>query len=142
MKIKQLSVFLENRVGVINELTSTLGRNGINMRAFSVAEGMEFGIMRLIVDDVDKAIEVLTAAHYTVNTTDVLAIQLPNVAGALAALLDQLAKDGIFINYMYAFSDGDSANTVIRTNDIDRCEDVMQLAIATLSAQNQLYRSI
>ncbi|MFR9651236.1 MAG: ACT domain-containing protein [Rikenellaceae bacterium] len=142
MKIKQISVFLENKVGVINELTSTLGRNGINMRAFSVAEGMEFGIMRLIVDDVDRAIEVLTEAHYTVSTADVLAVQLPNVAGALAALLDLLAHDGIFINYMYAFSDGDSAKTVIRTNDIERCEDAMHLAIATLSAQNELYKDL
>ncbi len=132
MKIKQLSVFLENKVGVINELTSTLGKNGINMQAFSVAEGMEFGIMRLIVDDVDRAVEVLSCAGFTVNTTDVLAIQLPNVAGALASLLEELAQEQIFIQYMYAFADGDVANTVIRPNNIDHCIEVMESAIAKL----------
>ena len=125
MKIKQLSVFLENKVGVINSLTSTLGKSGINMKAFSVAEGMEFGIMRLIVDDVDKAVSVLADAGFTVSTTDILAIQLPNVAGSLASLLDQLAQENIFIQYMYAFSDGEMANIIIRPNDIDRCMAVL-----------------
>ncbi len=139
MKIKQLSVFLENKVGVINGLTSTLGANDINMKAFSVAEGTEFGIMRLIVDDVDRAINVLTAAGFTVSTTEVLSVQLPNVAGALAALLDQLAKDDIFIQYMYAFSDGKIANTVIRPNNIEHCIEAIDKAMTILHNNNPLY---
>ena len=121
MTIKQLSVFLENKSGRINEVTKVLGENGTNMHAFSMAETTDFGILRLIVSDVDKAVEVLRAKNFAVVLTDVVCICCPNVAGALAKILDKLAAHQIFIEYMYAFAQGDQANIVIRPSDLAEC---------------------
>ena len=125
MKIKQLSVFLENKTGRINEVTRILGRNGINMQAFSMAETADFGILRLVVPEVEKAAGILRAADFAVMTTEVLCITCENVPGALSSILERLASEKIFIEYMYAFSDGDKANVVIRTNDIDRSIQIL-----------------
>ena len=125
MIIKQLSIFLENRTGRINEVTKILGANGINMQAFSMAETADFGILRLIVPDVDKAVEVLRAADFAVMLTDVLCVNCPNVPGALAEILDKLAEKRIFIEYMYAFSDSGSANVIIRPDDISAAMQVL-----------------
>jgi hypothetical protein len=119
--MKQLSVFLENKTGRINELAKTLGKAGINMMAFSMAETSDFGILRLIVSDVDKAVEVLRSNSFAVTVTEVVCISCPNEAGALSGVLEQLAKNDIFIEYMYAFSENDSANVVILPNNIEKC---------------------
>lgn len=121
MTIKQLSVFLENKGGRINEVTKALGEQGINMHAFSMAETTDFGILRLIVSDVDKAVETLRSKHFAVILTDVVCISCPNVAGALASILERLACHEVFIEYMYAFAQGDKANIVIRPTDLDEC---------------------
>ena len=125
MTIKQLSVFLENKTGRINEVAKILGANGINMKAFSMAETADFGILRLMVSEVDKAVEVLRDASFAVMITDVICMNVPNVAGALSGILETLASNDIFIEYMYAFSEGDTANIVIRPNDIDRCVSIV-----------------
>lgn len=125
MIIKQLSIFLENRTGRINEVTKILGANGINMQAFSMAETADFGILRLIVPDVEKAVEVLRAADFAVMLTDVLCVNCPNVPSALAEILDKLAEKRIFIEYMYAFSDSGSANVIIRPDDISAAMQVL-----------------
>lgn len=119
MITKQLSIFLENRTGRINEVARILAENGINMQAFSMAETAEFGILRLIVPDIEKAVEVLRAANFAVMVTDVLCLNCPNTPGALSAVLEKLASNNIFIEYMYAFSDGDAANVIIRPDNID-----------------------
>lgn len=126
MIIKQLSIFLENRTGRINEVAKILAENGINMQAFSMAETADFGLLRLIVPDVDKAVEVLRASSFAVMVTDVLCITCPNVPGSLSSVLEKLASNDVFIEYMYAFSDGDSANVVIRPTNIDAAVNVLQ----------------
>ena len=126
MTIKQLSVFLENKTGRINEVTKILGKHGINMHAFSMAESTDFGILRLIVREVDKAVEVLRNENIAVMLTDVVCISCPNEAGSLSTILDKLAEQEIFIEYMYAFAEGDKANVVIRPNDIEKCVQVLQ----------------
>ena len=125
MTIKQLSVFLENKTGRINEVTKILGKHDINMHAFSMAETTDFGILRLIVSEVDKAVEILREENFAVMLTDVVCISCSNVAGSLSAILEQLAEKEIFIEYMYAFADGDKANVVIRPNDINKCVEVL-----------------
>lgn len=125
MTIKQLSIFLENRTGRINEVARILADNGINMQAFSMAETADFGLLRLIVPDVDKAVEVLRAADIAVMVTDVLCLNCPNVPGALSAVLEKLAANNIFIEYMYAYSDGDSANVIIRPNNIEEAVRIL-----------------
>ena len=126
MTIKQVSVFLENKTGRINELAKTLGKAGINMMAFSMAETSDFGILRLIVSDVEKAVEVLRSNSFAVTITEVVCISCPNEAGALSGVLEQLAKNDIFIEYMYAFADGEFANTVIKPNDLEKCVAVLK----------------
>ena len=126
MTIKQLSVFLENKTGRINEVTKILGKHGINMHAFSMAESTDFGILRLIVREVDKAVEVLRNENFAVMLTDVVCISCPNEAGSLSTILDKLAEQEIYIEYMYAFAEGDKANVVIRPNDIEKCVQVLQ----------------
>ena len=96
MKIKQLSVFLENKTGRINEVTKILSGAGINMQAFSMAETTDFGILRLIVGEVDKAVEVLREANFAVMLTDVVCISCRNEAGALSTILDSLSEQDIF----------------------------------------------
>ena len=121
MTIKQLSIFLENKTGRINDLTKILGKHGINMHAFRMAETTDFGILRLIVSDVERAVEVLRNENFAVMLTDVVCISCPNEAGSLSEILDHLAKNDIFIEYMYAFAEGDKANVVIHPNDLDKC---------------------
>ena len=125
MTIKQLSVFLENRTGRINEVAKILGANNINMKAFSMAETADFGILRLIVSEVDTAVQVLRDASFAVMLTDVVCLNIGNVPGALSNILESLALNDIFIEYMYAFSEGETANVVIRANDMDRCISVL-----------------
>ena len=125
MIIKQLSIFLENRTGRINEVAKILAENGVNMQAFSMAETADFGLLRLIVPDVDKAVEVLRSASFAVMLTDVLCINCKNVPGSLSVVLEKLASNDIFIEYMYAFSDGDSANVIIRPTDVEAAVKVL-----------------
>ena len=102
-----------------------LAENGINMQAFSMAETADFGLLRLIVPDVDKAVEVLRASSFAVMVTDVLCITCPNVPGSLSSVLEKLASNDVFIEYMYAFSDGDSANVVIRPTNVEAALKVL-----------------
>ena len=132
MTIKQLTVFLENRTGRINEVAKILGAAGINMKAFSMAETADFGLLRLVVSEVDKAVQVLRDASFAVMLTDVVCLSVPNVAGALSSILETLASNDIFIEYMYAFSEGDAANVVIRPNDIEKCVGLLKDCPCTL----------
>ncbi|MBD8388470.1 amino acid-binding protein [Dysgonomonas sp. BGC7] len=125
MTIKQLSVFIENKTGRINEVSKILGNNDINMTAFSLAENADFGILRMVVSDVEKAVEVLKEAHFGVTITDVVCFSCPNQPGALSTVLDYLAKENVFIEYMYAFSQGDTANIVIRPTDNEKCIEIL-----------------
>ena len=126
MTIKQLSIFLENKTGRINDVTSILGKNGINMQAFSMAEAADFGILRLIVSEVDRALELLKENNFAVKVTDVVCVRCSNTAGSLASVLEKLAEKEIFIEYMYAFADGDYANTIIKPNNLEKCVAVLE----------------
>ena len=137
MTIRQISVFLENKSGRINDVTKALGKAGINMHAFSMSETTDFGILRLIVSDVDRAIEVLRAANFSVIQTAVICISCANTAGPLSVILERLAEQNIFIEYMYAFAQGDKANVVIRPSDLNRSLEVLkQMDCSVLTAGN------
>lgn len=126
MTVRQLSIFIENKLGRINEVTKILAANNINMTAFSLAESADFGVLRLIVSDVAKAAEVLKEARFGVSLAEVVALNLHNTPGALSKIMERLAKEDVFIEYMYAFSQGDSANVVIRPNDIKKCLEALK----------------
>ena len=140
MLIKQLSIFLENKKGRFTEVAKILGDAGVNMSAFTVSENSDFGILRLIVSDADKAIQALRDNLYAVSTTDVVCLYCPHQPGALAKAMEIITKAGIFIEYMYAFSQGDSAHVIIRPDDINRCVEVLQANQLTLLAASDLYK--
>ncbi|MDD4109547.1 MAG: ACT domain-containing protein [Prolixibacteraceae bacterium] len=127
MKIKQVSVFLENRSGRLNEVATILGDAGINISAFSVADTSDFGVLRLVVNDPDKACRVLKEKQFSVRTTDVVLVNSSNKPGALARMLNILSAEGVFIEYLYAFSmNDDAAVIVIRPTNIDKCTGILE----------------
>ena len=103
MSVKQISVFLENRPGALGELTRVLADENIDMRAFSLAEASDFGIARIIVDDVYKTTTVLKSAGFVHSVTKVLAVALSDTPGGLNEILNALSAAGMNVEYMYAF---------------------------------------
>ncbi len=141
MIIKQLSVFLENKTGRLNEVTQLLGNAGINMSAFSVADTSEFGILRVIVSDPEKALTILKEAEFSVRLTDVICLNSPNEPGALARALDILSGENVFIEYLYAYSMNDkSANIVLKLDNIEKCIEVFQRHQLELVSASDMYK--
>ncbi len=140
MLIKQLSIFLENKKGRFTEVAQILGDAGINMTAFTVAESSDFGILRLIVSDPEKAKEVLKQKLYAVTVTDVVCLQCPNEAGSLAKAMNIITDAGIFVEYMYAFSSGQVANVVIRPDNLEKTIEVLKNNKLELLAASELYK--
>ena len=138
MTIRQLTVFLENKTGRINDVVRTLGQNGINMHAFSMAETADFGLLRLIVSDVEKAVEVLRNQDFAVMSTEVVCLSCDNTPGSLAVILEYLAEENIFIEYMYAFAQEDKANVVIKPNDLQKCLDVLKAKSCNVLTKDKL----
>lgn len=103
MYIKQLSVFVENKAGRLAEITAIIAEKGINVRALSVSDTTDFGILRLIVDKPDEAVVLLKDAGLTVSLTNVIAIAIPDVPGGFANTVKVLADAGVTVEYIYAF---------------------------------------
>ena len=122
MSVKQISIFLENKPGFLAEVTKVLGQNNIDMRAFSLAESNDFGIARIIVDDVYKTTTVLKDAGYINSVIDVLAVPLPDVPGGLSQVLKILGDAQVNVEYMYAFLGGKTggADMVFKVADQDK----------------------
>ena len=103
MFLKQLSIFIENRVGALTDATGILADNGIDIQAFSIADTNDFGIMHIIVNNCDLAASVLRASGYVVNITPVIAVETDNTPGSFHKTLMLLSKAGVFVEYGYAF---------------------------------------
>ena len=103
MAIKQLTIFLENKQGTVVSVTDTLAANGVNIRALSIAETQDFGILRLIVNDERAAVAKLSEEGYLIKITDVVGVKIGDEPGKLSAALGVLAKAGINVEYLYAF---------------------------------------
>lgn len=103
MFIKQLSIFVENKAGGLEPIINTLGKGGINIRALSIADTTDFGILRIIVDDDKKAREILKENGIISKVTDVIAVYIDDRSGGLASVLDIVSKANVNIEYMYAF---------------------------------------
>lgn len=140
MIIKQLSVFLENKSGRLTEVTEILGEACINISALSIADTSEYGILRMVVSDPDKAWQVLKNAAFSVSLTDVVCLSTPNEAGSLAKALRILSLEKISVEYMYAFSMGEKALVVIRTENIQKCIDTLQAHKLELLKASELYQ--
>jgi hypothetical protein len=121
MKVEQISIFIENKSGRLAEVTRVLGEAGINIRTLSLADTSDFGILRLIVDQTDKARAVLKENGFTVNKTEVVAVQVPDKPMGLSSILQVLDSGKINVEYMYAFVErsGEDAVIIFRFDDIE-----------------------
>ena len=131
MLIKQLSVFLENKPGTLERMTQTLADGGVNLRAISMAESADYGIARIIVDDLIGASTVLKDADFVISLTPVLAYEIPNEPGGLNKLLMRFTQAGINIEYMYSCIIGDEekrAYMILRVADTAAAEAAMTRA--------------
>lgn len=140
MVAKQLCIFLENKSGCLTEVTEVLAREGINLSALSIAENADFGILRGIVSEPDKACKALKDRHFAVHITDVIGIRCPNLPGSLSRVLRHLSDEGVFIEYMYSFAHGNTTDVILRPNDLDHCIRILTRLEVDLLAANDLYR--
>ena len=128
MTIKQLSVFLENREGRLDEVLKTLGANGVNIVALSLADTADYGMLRMIVSDPQKGKVVLKEAGITSMLTDVVALRVPHATGSLSKAMHEIVQAGINVEYMYAFAgktDGE-AFMIIQTEEPEAAESILQ----------------
>ena len=117
MTIRQLSVFLENKSGHLNKILAVLAKNNININALTVADSSDFGLLRMLVSDAEKAVEVLRAANFSVRIHDVLALEMSAAPGSMSKILDLFTAAGLSIEYVYAFSFGSKSILIIRTDN-------------------------
>ena len=137
MTIKQISVFLENKSGRLAEVLDTLGGENIKINALTIADTSDFGILRLIVNNFQKAVEALKVKGFTVNITEVIAVSTPNQAGSFAKVLRTLSDETISIEYMYAFKAENCAIIILRPDSIDLALNVLNNhKISLLSAED------
>ena len=138
---KQISVFLENKAGRLSHVTRVLGDAGINIRALSIADTSDFGILRIIVNDPARAYRILKDANFTVSETEVIAVQVSDTPGGLAAVLEQMSEANLNIEYLYAFlgtSDND-ALVVFKVEDIDKARSTFKEKGIKFIDEKQLY---
>ncbi len=126
MAIQQISVFVENKQGKLVETIKKMADNGINIRAMSIADTKDFGILRMITSDNAKTKEVLSD-NTVVNTTEVIAVKMADVPGALYKVMDILSSAGVNIEYLYAFTASDAlgAYVVFRVDDVPHAQKLM-----------------
>lgn len=127
MFVNQLSVFVENREGRLEEVLAILKNNDVNIVSLSLADSSDFGLLRMIVSDPAKGKKVLKEAGFTAMLTEVLAVKLAHKVGQLQVLLSEICKAGINIDYMYALATGsDDASIVIKTADLEKAASVLE----------------
>ena len=141
MKVEQIAIFLENRTGRLAELTNMLAENGINIRALYLADTADFSILRLIVNDTEKAKQILKENSFTVGTTEVMVIEVPDRPGGLAGPLKIISEAGLNIEYMYAFSQksGETGLIIFRFDDPQAAVKAFEAADIPILTGEKLY---
>ena len=135
MNVKQLSVFIENKAGRVSEVTDVLGTAGVNIRGFSVSDTADYGIVRLVVNDPDKGLEVLHDAGFAVKANDVLCVELPDRPGGLAGVLKVVSDAGVNIEYVYSLI---GTYVVINVADIERAIGLLRDRPVRLVSQEEI----
>ena len=139
MFINQLSVFIENRTGRLDEVLEALKEADINIISLSLADSSDYGLLRMIVSDPEKAKEALKAKDFAAMLTPVLGVKLSHQVGQLQVLLAEICKAGINIEYMYALATGtDDASIVIKTADLDIAANILEQTGVELIRSNEL----
>lgn len=141
MKVEQISIFLENKAGRLAEVTRVLAETKINIRALSLADTSDFGILRLIVTDLEKARTTLKENGFTVGRTTVVAVQVPDTPGGLANILEVLSQKGVNVEYMYAFvqQSGENAILIFRFDRTDQAIEILQENNIPIIPGEQIY---
>jgi hypothetical protein len=141
MLIKQLSIFVENKAGRLAEITDIIAKAGIDIRALSIADTTNFGILRIIVDKPDEAETVLKKAGLTVSLTNVIAIGIPDQPGGFSTAMKCLADAGMGVEYMYAFISRDKgrACVILRVNDDQRAIDALKQGGVEILTGDSIY---
>lgn len=140
MFIKQLTVFIENRAGRLEQVTQILKNNNINIVSVSLADTSDYGLLRLILSDPDKAVTVLKEAGLSAMTTNVIAVKLTQHVGKLGELLAILSGAGVNVEYMYGLTSGDeNASIVLKTSDQDKALDAIKSSTFELLTTEETY---
>lgn len=141
MLTKQISVFIENKKGRLAALTKVLGDSGVDLIALSIADTTNFGILRCIVSDPEKALKVLSDAGFTANTTEVLAVEVPDRPGGLAEVLNYLNDGNIAVEYLYSFvrTASESALILFRVDDVQRAVEVLMRNGVNILPEQDVY---
>lgn len=139
--IKQISVFLENKTGALGEVVKFMAENNINLRALSIADTEDFGILRIITDDPDSSIEKIKNAGYSAKLTNVLAVEIDDKPGSFSKIVDVLSNEGISIEYTYAFlsKKADRAYIIIRADNSEKASELLKKSGITVSQQQDLF---
>lgn len=132
--MKQLTVFVENRMGRLEEVTDILSKENINIICISLADTTEYGMLRMIVSKPAAACEALSASGFSAMLTDVIAVKLPHHFGTLKKLSGMISENGIDIRYMYALTSGDDAAVVLKTSDVEKTENLISKEYEILNA--------
>ena len=141
MRVEQLSVFLENKAGRLAEVTGILSQAAINIRALSLADTSDFGVLRLIVNDTHKAKEALKSKGFTVGETEVVAVEVPDKPGGLHNILEIMQKSDMNVEYMYAFvqQSGSNAVMIFRFENVAQAVKVLETGGITVISGEKLY---
>lgn len=132
--MKQLTVFVENRMGRLEEVTDILSKKNINIICISLADTTEYGMLRMIVSQPAAACEALSDSGFSAMLTDVIAVRLPHHFGTLKRLSGMISENGIDIRYMYALTSGDDAAIVLKTSDVEKTEKLISKEYEILNA--------
>lgn len=140
-KIKQLSIFLTNQKGKLYNVLNILAENNINIRALSLTDTSEFGILRLIVDDPDKGQELLEKNNYTIKISSAIGVELNDVPGGLSSVLKVLNDNNINLDYLYAFTheNSDKAILFLSTHDLDLLINVLKEKSIKIVPSEEIY---
>jgi hypothetical protein len=140
MTAAQISIFLENKSGRLAEVTRSLADASINIRALSLAETIDYGVLRLIVDKPQEARQVLSAAGFTVSETEVIAVEMPDRPGGLAAIVDLITASGLNIEYLYAFvgQRGENAVVIFRIDEVEAALEALRKGGARILSSDEL----
>ncbi len=129
MTVEQISVFVENRSGQLGDVTGVLAGAGINIRALSLSDTTDFGVLRLMADDTAKAREALVKAGFTVGSTPVVAVEVADTPGGLGSVLSVLSRHGINVEYLYAYTQRESTRATIIFR-FDRTDEAVKVLLA------------
>ncbi len=131
MSLKQISIFIENKTGSLSNVCKVLADGGINLRALSIADTQDFGILRIIVENTEKAMEILKKNGYICKTNSVLAVEIPDKPGEMAKVMSVVSVPGVSIEYAYAFVShkaDDSAYMIFRVSGLDKAVEALTVA--------------